>query len=76
MWSADLVDMSQLSKLNNGYKYLLMVIDVFSKYGCIVPLKSQTGREVVDVFATATMLPTIYGWIRAVNSTSNSFCEC
>ena len=28
-----------------GYKYLLTVIDVFSKYGCIMTLKTKTGEE-------------------------------
>ena len=47
-WAADLVDMQSFSKFNNGIKYLLMVIDVFSKYGWIVPLKSKTGVEVAN----------------------------
>ena len=38
IWSADLVDLQQFSK---GYKYLLMVIDVFSIYGWIKPLKDK-----------------------------------
>ena len=39
IWSADLVDMQQFSKGNKRYKYLPMVIVVFSKYGWIKPLK-------------------------------------
>ena len=46
IWTADLVDMSPYSRSNSGYKYLLTVIDVFSKYGWIVPLKTKTGMEV------------------------------
>lgn len=38
--------MQAFSKYNNSVKYLLTVIDVFSKYGWIVPLKSKTGVEV------------------------------
>ena len=41
--------MSPYSRSNNGYKYLT-VIDVFSKYGWIVPLKTKTGREVAMAF--------------------------
>ena len=44
VWGADLVDMKALSKQNNGYKYILMVIDVFSKYGWAVPLKFKNGK--------------------------------
>ena len=43
IWITDLVDMPPYSWSNSGYKYLPTVIDVFSKYGCIVPLKTKTG---------------------------------
>ena len=46
IWTADLVDMSSFSRSNKVYKYLLTAIDVFSKYGWIVPLKTKTGKEV------------------------------
>ena len=46
IWVADLVDMQAFSKDNNGVKYLLTVIDVFSKYGWMIPLKTKTGVEV------------------------------
>ena len=51
IWAADLVDMQSFSKFNNGIKYLLMVIDVFSKYGWIVPLKSKTGDDVANALS-------------------------
>ena len=50
IWAADLVEMQQFSKWNKGYKYLLMVIDVFSKYGWIVPLKNKQGENVKEAF--------------------------
>ena len=40
--------MSLFSRSNKGYTYLLTVIDVFSKYSWIVPLKSKTGKEVAQ----------------------------
>ena len=52
IWAADLVDMQQFSRWNKGYKYLFMVIDVFSKYGWIVPLKDKRGETVTDAFKT------------------------
>ena len=42
--------MSSFSRLNKGYKYLLTVIDVFSKYGWIVPLETKTEKEVAQAF--------------------------
>ena len=45
IWNADLVDMPSFSRSNKGNKYLLTVIDVFSKYGWIVPLKTKTGKQ-------------------------------
>ena len=50
IWTTDLVDMSPYSRPNSGYKYLLTLIDVFSKYGWIVPLKTKTGKEVAMAF--------------------------
>ena len=37
--------MQKLSKWNKGYKYLLMGLDIFSKHGWIVPLKTKTGFQ-------------------------------
>jgi hypothetical protein len=50
IWAADLIDMQCYAKFNGDLKYLLTVIDVFSKYGWIVPLKSKTGVEVAEAF--------------------------
>ena len=51
-WAVDLVDMQQYSKQNKHYKYLLAVIDVFSKYGWLIPLKNKTGVAVSEAFKT------------------------
>jgi transposase InsO family protein len=50
VWESDLVDVQALSKYNDGVKYLLTVIDVFSKFLHIVPLKSKTGKAVATAF--------------------------
>ena len=44
--------MQQFSKWNKGYRYLLMVLDVFSKYGRIVPLKDKKSEPVMNAFKT------------------------
>ena len=46
IWAADLVDMQAFSKYNKGVKYMLTVVDIFSKYGWMIPLKNKTGTEV------------------------------
>ena len=43
--------MQAFSKDNNGIKYLLTVIDIFSKFIWIVPLKLKTGQEVLNAFS-------------------------
>ena len=52
IWCADLVEMQQFSKWNKGYQYLLMVLDVFSTYGWIVPLRNKKGETVTEAFKT------------------------
>ena len=42
--------MQQFSKWNGGYRYLLMVLDLLSKYGWIVPLKDKKGETVTQAF--------------------------
>jgi len=50
IWAADLVEMQAFSKFSRGVRYLLTVIDVFSKYGWMLPLKDKTGKSVADAF--------------------------
>ena len=52
VWCSDLVEMQQFSKWNKGYRYLLMVLDVFSKYGWIIPLKDKKGETVSEALKT------------------------
>ena len=49
-WQMDLADMQSMQKFNDGYRYLLVCIDVFSKYAWVVPLKNKTGLSVVKAF--------------------------
>ena len=50
IWATDLVDMQLISKFNKGFKFLLCVIDVYSKYAWVVPLKDKKGVSIVYVF--------------------------
>ena len=42
--------MQLLSRNNNGIRFLLCVIDVFSKYAWVVPLKDKKGVSTVTAF--------------------------
>ena len=45
IFSADLADMSKIP--DNGYHYIFCIIDNFSKYGYLFPLKNKTGKEII-----------------------------
>ena len=49
-WQMDLVDMQSMQQFNDGYHYLLVCIDVLSKYAWVVPLKSKTGPSLMEAF--------------------------
>ena len=42
--------MQLISKYNKGIRYLLCVIDLFSKYAWVVPLKDKKGVSIVNAF--------------------------
>lgn len=49
-WQFDLNDLRGISKYNNGYNYILTVIDIFSKMLFTRVLKHETPSEVTDAF--------------------------
>ena len=51
IWAADLIDMQAFSKQNKEIKYLLTIIDVFSKFVWIISLKRKTGQKVGNAFS-------------------------
>ena len=50
LWHADLVDLSKYSALNNNVHFLLTIVDSFSKYAWVLPLKNKTDVAVADAF--------------------------
>jgi transposase InsO family protein len=61
-WQADLVDMREWQRENEGYNYLLTCIDIFSKYAWVRPIKTKSGEAVneafADIFAVGNRIPT------------------
>jgi len=47
-FQSDLIDLSKYKNYNRGYKYILTVIDIYSRYGWIIPLKSKSGSAVKE----------------------------
>lgn len=48
LWQADLVEMGSYATENNEYKYLLTVIDSFSKYAWAMPIKNKSSEAVCN----------------------------
>ena len=48
--STDLVDMTQYSKINKGYKYIFTNIEIFSKYAYAFPLESKKIGDIKPCF--------------------------
>jgi len=52
VWNADLVFMDHYAHVNSGYKYILTIIDVLSKYAWALPLKDKNPKSVIAAFDT------------------------
>ena len=50
IWGDDLADMQLISKFNKGIRFLLCVIDIFSKYAWIIPLKDKKDTIITNAF--------------------------
>ena len=51
-WSADLIHKSPLSKYNNNDRFILTVIDIFTKYAWAIPLKNKSSLSKTNIFKT------------------------
>ena len=51
IWSLDILDLKDYGSENNrGYRYVLVIIDNFSKYGWTIPLKNKNAQTIKDSF--------------------------
>lgn len=62
LWQADLVELQPYSDKNKGYRYLLTVIDTFSKFAWAIPLKTKTALD-----TTAAMESILKGKRKCLN---------
>ena len=50
IWGTDLANMQLISKFNKEFNFLLRVVDIFSKYAWVTPLKGEKGTIITDAF--------------------------
>lgn len=50
VWEADLMDLRAIKTYNDGYSYVLIVIDVVSKYSWAEPIKNKSSKLVAEAF--------------------------
>ena len=64
VWGIDLITMIKYSKQNKNYKYILTVIDFFSKFSWCSPLKTKKSEEIInsfkDIFKKSKRKPTMF----------------
>ena len=50
IWGVDLADIQLITKFNKGFRVLLCVINVYSKYAWVMPLKDEKGITITNAF--------------------------
>ena len=50
IWGADLADIQLISRFSKGFRFLLCVIDIYSKYAWVIPLKDKKGIMITNTF--------------------------
>ena len=50
LYQVDLVYLSNIARYNDSYRYLLTVIDIFTKMAWVEPLRSKSARHVTEAF--------------------------
>lgn len=50
LWEMDLMDVQKISRNNKGNKYIIAVIDCFSRFAWCVPIKNKTPSEIIRAF--------------------------
>ena len=50
IWEGDLANMQLISKFNKGIRFLLCVIDNYSKCACVIPIKNKNELQLLMLF--------------------------
>jgi len=88
LFQIDLVDLSSLSSFNDGMRYLLTCMNVFSKRAWAVPVRRKSARDVTETFEgiltdqKCNMVQSDKGVVKpgkllkTQSRTSGGFCPC
>jgi hypothetical protein len=57
LWEIDLAFMNSLAKHNDGINYLFFIIDTFTKYLWVCPLREKTPEAIIKAFSTIKQTP-------------------
>ena len=49
-WQLDLVEMLPFKKYNKGYSYIMVAIDVYSRFAFAEAIKSKQGKDMTEAF--------------------------
>ena len=50
IWSANLADMQLIAKFNKGFRFLLFVVGIYSKYIWVIPLRNKKVLQLLMLF--------------------------
>lgn len=63
-WDVDLMDMKDVANKNDGYQYVLVAIDIFSRFAWCVPSRSKAAKHILEAFQRLLVGPRLPAVIR------------
>ena len=78
IWAIDLADMNDLREANDGYRFILCVIDIFSKYAWCEPIEDKKARTILKMLKkiiTGQKVTPFYLWCDEGGEFKNKIIE-
>ena len=67
----DLADFSDIATTNAGYKYLVTIVDVFSRYAYVYPIKNKTAESIINT--VTSFLDSVKGVRKLMSDNGSEF---
>ena len=78
IWGADLIDMSKLKTQNKNVTFALVIVDIYSRYCWVFPLKDKSGYSILTCFQSMKSTPNLL-WVdegkEFYNKDFKAFCD-